>query len=162
MRTQSAERTPITAVRRSSVSRTVTPVGRFLAELGGMCAVMCVGGSILSFASFGAASWLGYSNLAREAPELSAAIGASSPTERSPLPWPRWRTALDGRTGPYPHWPFGGRRPPVRIRAARPRTSSWRSSFRRKRLGCPPGSPGGDGTDHQVAPAGSPERVAGR
>src|SRR6266496_6220047 len=62
MRTQPVERTPapVTAVRRSPVSRTVTPVGRFLAELGGMCAVMCVGGSILGFVSFQAASWLGY------------------------------------------------------------------------------------------------------
>jgi len=74
MRTQPTERTPTTAVRRGSVSRTVTPAGRFLAELGGMCAVMCVGGSILSFASFQSASWLGYPDLAVRAPELSAAI----------------------------------------------------------------------------------------
>jgi hypothetical protein len=74
MRTQPAERTPTTAVRRGPVSRTVTPVGRFLAELGGMCAVMCLGGSVLSFASFQSASWLGYPDLALRAPELSAAI----------------------------------------------------------------------------------------
>ena len=52
----------------------MTPAVRFLAELGGMCAVMCVGGSILSFASFQAAIWLGYPNLALQAPELSVAI----------------------------------------------------------------------------------------
>jgi hypothetical protein len=50
------------------------PVGRFLAELGGMCAVMCVGGTIVGFASFEAASGLGYPNLARQAPELSVLI----------------------------------------------------------------------------------------
>lgn len=76
MRTQQAERTPtpVTAVRKRPVSRTVTPAGRFLVELGGMCAVMCVGGTILSFASFEAASWLGYPSLARQAPELSVLI----------------------------------------------------------------------------------------
>jgi hypothetical protein len=76
MRTQPVERppAPVTAARRSPVSRTVTPVGRFLAELGGMCAVMCVGGSILGFVSFQAASWLGYPDLVQQAPELSAAI----------------------------------------------------------------------------------------
>jgi hypothetical protein len=52
----------------------VTPAGRFLAELGGMCAVMCAGGSILSFTSFQSASWLGYPNLTLRAPELSSAI----------------------------------------------------------------------------------------
>jgi hypothetical protein len=76
MRTQPAERAPapVTAARKSPVARTVTPVGRFLAELGGMCAVMCVGGSILGFASFAAASWFGYPNLVQQAQELSAAI----------------------------------------------------------------------------------------
>lgn len=51
-------------------------MGRFPAELGGMCAVMCVWGTILSYASFEAANWLGYPNLARQAPELSAVIVA--------------------------------------------------------------------------------------
>jgi hypothetical protein len=76
MRTQPAERarTPVAAARKSPVSRTVTPDGRFLAELGGMCAVMCASGGILSFASFQIASWLGYPNLVQQAPELSAAI----------------------------------------------------------------------------------------
>ena len=49
-------------------------MGRFLAELGGMCAVMCLCGGILSFASFQIASWLGYPNLVQQAPELFAAI----------------------------------------------------------------------------------------
>jgi len=76
MRTQPTERTPAPApaARKSPAVRAVTPVGRFLAELGGMCAVMCIGGSLLSFASFGIASALGYPNLAAQAPELSAAI----------------------------------------------------------------------------------------
>ena len=38
-----------------------------------MCAVMCMGGLLLSFASFEIASALGYPNLAVQAPELSAA-----------------------------------------------------------------------------------------
>jgi hypothetical protein len=76
MRTQSADRTPtpVVGVTKHSVSRTVTPVGRFLAELGGMCAVMCAGGSILSFASFELASGLGYPKLVQQELELSAAI----------------------------------------------------------------------------------------
>jgi hypothetical protein len=49
-------------------------VGRFLAELGGMCAVMCAGGMILSLAFFGAAARLGYPNLDRQAPEVSVLI----------------------------------------------------------------------------------------
>ena len=39
-----------------------------------MCAVMCIGGSVLSLASFAIATALGYPNLAQQAPELSAAI----------------------------------------------------------------------------------------
>jgi hypothetical protein len=77
MQTQPAKRgpAPLTAASKSPGSRTATtPVGRFLAELGGMCAVMCVGGGILSFASFAVASGLGYPNLVQQAPELSAAI----------------------------------------------------------------------------------------
>jgi hypothetical protein len=76
MRTQPTERppAPAPAATRSPVSRTVTPVARFLAELGGMCAVMCIGGSVLSLASFAIATALGYPNLAQQAPELSAAI----------------------------------------------------------------------------------------
>jgi hypothetical protein len=41
-----------------------------------MCAVMCVGGSTLGFASFQLVSWLGYPDLVQRAPELSAAIVA--------------------------------------------------------------------------------------
>jgi hypothetical protein len=76
MQTQPTERTPAPApaVTKSPVSRTVTPVARFLAELGGMCAVMCIGGSVLSLASFAIATAFGYPNLAQQAPELSAAI----------------------------------------------------------------------------------------
>lgn len=76
MRTQPAERarTLVAAARNSPASRTVTPAGRFLAEMGGMCAVMCAGGGILSFACFQIASGLGYPNLVQQAPEVSAAI----------------------------------------------------------------------------------------
>lgn len=76
MKTQPAGRTPapLTAAGKSPIARTAGPVARFLAELGGMCAVMCIGGTIMSYASFMAASWLGYPGLARQAPELSAVI----------------------------------------------------------------------------------------
>jgi hypothetical protein len=76
MRTQPTERAPAPAppATRSPAVRAVTPVARFLAELGGMCAVMCIGGSALSLASFAVATALGYPNLAQQAPELSAAI----------------------------------------------------------------------------------------
>ena len=39
-----------------------------------MCAVMCLGGAVVSFAAFAAAGWLGYPGLARQAPGLSALI----------------------------------------------------------------------------------------
>jgi sulfite exporter TauE/SafE len=76
MRTQPVEKIPasVAAPRKNPVSRTVTPASRFFAELGRMCALMCVGGGILSFATFQVASWLGYPNLIQQAPELSAAI----------------------------------------------------------------------------------------
>src|SRR5512142_3324897 len=76
MRAQPARRgpAPVAAAAKRPVTRTATPAGRFLSELGGMCAVMCVGGGLLSFASFAAASGLGYPNLVQQAPELSAAI----------------------------------------------------------------------------------------
>ena len=76
MRTQPVEKTPapVAAPRKNPSSRTVTPASRFFAELGRMCALMCVGGGILSFATFQVASWLGYPNLIQQAPELSAAI----------------------------------------------------------------------------------------
>ena len=76
MQSQPAGRTPAsaTAARKRPVARTVTPVGRFLAELGGMCAVMCAGGGILSFAAFAAANGLGYPNLVQQSPYLSVVI----------------------------------------------------------------------------------------
>jgi hypothetical protein len=76
MRTQSARRTPalVPAARSGTGRAAAGHVGHFLAELGGMCAVMCAAGGILSFASFEAASGLGYPNLARQSPELSVAI----------------------------------------------------------------------------------------
>jgi hypothetical protein len=76
MRTQPANKgpAPVTAASNSAGSRTITPVGRFLAELGGMCAVMCAGGGILSFAFFQVATGLGYPHLVQQAPELSAVI----------------------------------------------------------------------------------------
>ena len=39
-----------------------------------MCAAMCGGGGILSFAAFAIASGLGYPNLVQQSPELSAVI----------------------------------------------------------------------------------------
>jgi hypothetical protein len=76
MRTQPADRRPMPemAARRSSIVGTAVPVGRFLAELGGMCAVMCAGGMILSLAFFGAAAGLGFPNLAGQTPEVSVLI----------------------------------------------------------------------------------------
>jgi hypothetical protein len=76
MGTQSAGRTraPVTAAAKSPIARTAGPVGRFAAELGGMCAVMCIGGAVATFAAFTAAGWLGYPDLARQAPGLSALI----------------------------------------------------------------------------------------
>jgi hypothetical protein len=57
MRTQLARRAPpsITHTGRVPLPRSVKPVARFAGELGGMCAVMCIGGMILSFASFAVA-----------------------------------------------------------------------------------------------------------
>ena len=58
------------------------PTGRFVAEFFGMCAVMCVGGQILSFAFFEGARSLGYGNLAQQVPALSVlaiAIALSVP-----------------------------------------------------------------------------------
>jgi hypothetical protein len=76
MRTPSATRTspPTTPTGPSPIARTVKPGARFAAELGGMCAVMCASGIVLSLAAFAVADWLGYGNLARQAPELSALI----------------------------------------------------------------------------------------
>jgi hypothetical protein len=78
MQTQPAERTPnlATAAEESPISRTVTPVGRFLAELGGMCAVMCVGGSIVTFVAFQTATWLGYPDLVQQSLYLSIVLVA--------------------------------------------------------------------------------------
>jgi uncharacterized RDD family membrane protein YckC len=76
MGTQPAGRTPapVTAAGKDLSARTAGPAGRFAAELGGMCAVMCIGGTVVSFAAFAAAGWLGYPGLARQAPGLSALI----------------------------------------------------------------------------------------
>jgi hypothetical protein len=77
MRTQPTDRTPpalAPPATATPASRVITPVGRFVAELAGMCAVMCLGAIALSFAAFGAASALGYPSLAVQEPELSAAI----------------------------------------------------------------------------------------
>lgn len=74
MQTQPAKTKSATAARKRSVSRTVTPVGRFLAEVGGMCVVMCAGGGILSIAAFEAAKGLGYPNLVQQSPYLSVVI----------------------------------------------------------------------------------------
>jgi hypothetical protein len=64
----------VTAAAKSRTARAAGSAGRFAAELGGMCAVMCLGGTIVSFATFTAAGWLGFPGLARQAPGLSALI----------------------------------------------------------------------------------------
>jgi hypothetical protein len=64
----------VPAAAKGPVARTGGPTGRFAAELGGMCAVMCLGGTVATFAAFTAAGWLGYPGLARQAPGLSALI----------------------------------------------------------------------------------------
>jgi hypothetical protein len=76
MGTQPAGRTraPVTAAAKGPVAHAAGPGGRFAAELGGMCAVMCLGGAAVSFAAFAAAGWLGFPGLARQAPGLSALI----------------------------------------------------------------------------------------
>src|SRR5512140_917009 len=72
MSTQPVGRTPapVTAAAKSRTARTAGP-GRFAAELGGMCAVMCLGGAAVAFV---AAGWLGYPGLAQQAPGLSALV----------------------------------------------------------------------------------------
>jgi hypothetical protein len=75
MGTQPAGRAPIPVTSAKSLAaRTAGPVGRFAAELGGMCAVMCLGGTAVSFAAFAAAGWLGFPGPAQQAPGLSALI----------------------------------------------------------------------------------------
>jgi hypothetical protein len=76
MRTQPASRTPppITHTGQGPISRAIKPGARFAAELAGMCAVMCIGGTLLSLAAFAAAKGLGHPDLARQAPELSVLI----------------------------------------------------------------------------------------
>lgn len=58
------------------------PVGRFVLELLGMCAVMCVGGVAVNAAIFTAAGAAGYVDLARQAPIVAiilVAVGLSIP-----------------------------------------------------------------------------------
>ena len=69
---------PVTRTGGSSIPRLIPRsgrrVGHFLAELAGMCAVMCLGGNVLCLAAFGAATAFGYPNLAQQEPELSVVI----------------------------------------------------------------------------------------
>src|SRR4026207_1910704 len=51
-----------------------TAIRRFSLHFLEMCIVMCAGGAVLNIAVFGAAMFLGYSNLVLQAPELSILI----------------------------------------------------------------------------------------
>jgi hypothetical protein len=61
-------------VRAGSVAGTVRPIGRFVLHYLEMCAVMCVGGLVLSVLFFGAAGLLGYTDLPQRFPELSVLV----------------------------------------------------------------------------------------
>jgi hypothetical protein len=55
-------------------ARTVQAIGRFVLHYLEMCAVMCVGGLVLSVLFFGAAGLLGYTDLPQQFPELSVLV----------------------------------------------------------------------------------------
>lgn len=81
------------------------PFSRFVAEFLGMCAVMCVGGQLLSFAFFEGLRSVGYGNLATQAPELSIlaiAIALSVPmTAYMALRGHGWRHNLEMSVGTF-------------------------------------------------------------
>jgi len=81
------------------------PAGRFVAEFLGMCAVMCVGGQLLSFAFFEGLRSVGYGNLAKQAPELSIlaiAIALAVPmTGYMALRGHGWRHNLEMSAGTF-------------------------------------------------------------
>ena len=52
------------------VGRFLRSLGRFVAQFGGLCMAMCVGGSILTFAFFAGAALIGSANLDRQSPVL--------------------------------------------------------------------------------------------
>ena len=56
------------------IASVAKPAGRFTLHLLEMCAVMCLGAILFSLLIFGAASLLGYSNLAETAPELAVLV----------------------------------------------------------------------------------------
>jgi hypothetical protein len=61
-------------VRRRRISAAAKPAGRFGLHLVEMCAVMCVGGGLLIALFFGAAAFLGFTDVRQQAPELSALV----------------------------------------------------------------------------------------
>lgn len=77
MRAQPAYRAPATAPEKKPIAHVVQPAGRFLAELVAMCAVMCLGGRLLTLVAFQTAAWLGSPQLAMQAPEFSAIVVAA-------------------------------------------------------------------------------------
>ena len=65
---------PARTAARGPVRRVGAPVGRFLIELAAMCAVMCLGGTVLAFTAFATAGLLGRPDLAAQAPVVSVLI----------------------------------------------------------------------------------------
>lgn len=59
-------------VRHRRITGVAKPAGRFGLHFVEMCAVMCVGGGLLIALFFGAAAFLGFSDLREEGPALSA------------------------------------------------------------------------------------------
>jgi hypothetical protein len=75
MRVRHASRQRAPAVTRSpSVADVVKPAGRFGFHFVEMCAVMCIGGGLLTFAFFAGASVAGYPDLRLDHPGWSAII----------------------------------------------------------------------------------------
>jgi hypothetical protein len=63
-----------TPARDRPIARTVRAIGRFVLHYVEMCAVMCLGGLVLSVLFFGAAGLLGYTDLPQQFPELSVLV----------------------------------------------------------------------------------------
>ena len=69
---QSARPAEMAPVRHRRITGVAKPAGRFGLHFVEMCAVMCVGGGLLTALLFGAAAVLGFSDLRQERPALSA------------------------------------------------------------------------------------------
>jgi hypothetical protein len=62
------------AARAGPLARTLRPIGRFVLHYLEMCAVMCLGGIVLSVLFFGAAGLLGYTDMPQQFPKLSVLV----------------------------------------------------------------------------------------